>query len=251
MLSFPVLETRAATTSDLTSWTNAVSIALVTARNVWVALTSVAAVDPAVRSLAESQLLEATRSRFRWAAVGPTTAAALRERGIEPVVVAPSGGGASLAAAIVDAVGEAERVRFGAHEFLDGDADAFDWLVLHPGARSVRPELREGVQRAGGEILELPVYENVPIADLDVSRLLIENARQPITIAAFASPSAGAALIASTTPRQRAWLQTIPALAIGSTTAQALGELGFARIGVAASPDPEDILAATCALLDR
>ncbi|MGE3166537.1 MAG: uroporphyrinogen-III synthase [Planctomycetota bacterium] len=245
VLSVPAFATSPLSGESVRAWVAAIEEALSSppTSGSWVAVTSVASVDPALDALAPPGLLAAAIARLRWAAVGPATAAALRARGVEPTVELRSGGGQRLAAALIECESR-ERPRRGA-------AGSGLLRVLHPGARRVRPEFALALGAAGGEVVGYPVYENVPLTGLDLTQLHTEHLRSPITLLTFASPSAGERYFEVATREQQCWLCALPAVAVGATTAIALRGLGIARVVAAASPNGDDLLRAAQEALGR
>ncbi|MEM8886171.1 MAG: uroporphyrinogen-III synthase [Planctomycetota bacterium] len=129
----------------------------------------------------------------RVGAVGNTTAAALRERGIGVDVVG-AGGGRELAAAWGNAMGQ---------------------RLLLPQARDAHPDLELALTRMGAEVDCVPVYETFPAAEID--RAALEAAE----VVAFFAPSAVRAykeLGLSTRPRY--W-------GLGATTRTVMDTVGL------------------------
>lgn len=139
----------------------------------------------------------------RVAAVGPSTARALRLAGWPVDVTAPEATAASLVSAL-------------AKQIAPGDD------VLLPRSSRALPTLAAGLRRAAAVVHEVVAYVNEP-AGLDVAACRRAMRDQHIGAVTFASPSAveglAEALGASVFD---ALLREVPAVAIGPTTASAL-----------------------------
>ena len=134
-------------------------------------------------------------------AVGPATAAALRDLGVEPTMIPATATGAGLA----EALGPGRR-------------------VLHPRAVEVLESLREGVEGNGGVYVPAPVYRVVanPEAAAAVAAAL------PVDVIPLLSPSAARALVALGLD-----LGAARVVVIGPTTAAACAALGLTVAAVA------------------
>ena len=134
-------------------------------------------------------------------AVGPATAAALRDLGVEPTMIPAKATGAGLA----EALGPGRR-------------------VLHPRAVEALESLREGVEGRGGEYVPAPVYRVAPIPEA----ALAVAAALPVDVIPLLSPSAARALVALGLD-----LGAARVVVIGPTTAAACAALGLTVAAVA------------------
>lgn len=188
--------------------------------------TSRVAVSHALGAAAVAPLREALRGA-RIAAVGPSTAAALREAGIEADLVA--GGSADALLAILPSR-------------LDGRR------VLWPCGEDAGDRLAHELARRGARVERRVVYRKVPArADAALSREIVER-----RFAAFAatSPAAFAWLWEGLGEEGRSRLRATPAVALGPSTRAALSERGISRIETAAEatfPQALKMLAALAA----
>ncbi len=169
----------------------------------WIVLTS----RHGVAALAA--VLPAAPGGVRIAAVGPATAAALRERGWPVELSADEAGAEGLLKAL-------ER------RGLRGQR------VLHPTSSRALPSLSEGLARLGAEVVSLEAYRTVAGASLDTDACRAAIDRRSLGAVTFASPSAATELEhALGTEYFRQLLRAAPAVAIGPTTARALSARGF------------------------
>jgi uroporphyrinogen-III synthase len=169
--------------------------------------------------------------RPRCAAVGPASAAPLREAGFEVDVPPPgSGAGAArLASHLLHALHRGSRVLFARGNLS---------LEILPGSLRAR----------GVEVEELEVYHTVP-AGADVAALLEALGRRAVAAAVFASPSAVDGLRALLAPEAWEQLMELPAVAPGDTTAEALLEAGALRVERAGEPGRAGIAGALAGVL--
>jgi uroporphyrinogen-III synthase len=149
-------------------------------------------------------------------AVGPATASALAARHRPPDLVADPATGAALAAAFACHLSPKAR-------------------VLLPGGDKPRPELPEGLRAAGLVPLPLPVYGHVAVTPAPLPL-------PPPGVIVCASPSAATAFL-----RANPGLTACPFVAIGPTTAQALGALGATRVTRAAATTTDALVDAVLA----
>ena len=185
----------------------------------WVVFTSVNAVDAFFQYVGATRLV---RSKSlgnpdgspvpQVAAIGPKTADALRQRGIEPDFVPEE----YVAEAILPGLGD-----------LQGK-----WVLL-PRAEIARKELPEAILNAGGIAHEIIVYRTLP-ANIDVQGL---NAlKSGVDIVTFTSASTVENFVALLRQHKLdpLHLQNNPVYAcIGPITEQAAREAGFQNIAVA------------------
>ena len=143
----------------------------------------------------------------RVAAVGPATAAALRDFGLEVDLVADPGGGAALVAAFPAGRG----------------------TVLLPGAAEPSAEPAAGLAAIGWTVRPLPVYATVP-AELPQQVIADWRAGHFDAFVVTAGSVARAAVTACGLPGPGV-------IAIGEPSAAASRELGLDVLGIAATPD--------------
>lgn len=167
----------------------------------WIIFTS----SNAVREFAKRGVVVPSETRF--AAVGPTTATAVRAAGWTPEAMPK----AYLAAEIVGALGEIEGKRF-----------------LLPRGDLAREDLPRALQTAGAaDVVSVEVYRTIAATWPEV----IEGRPDLIT---FTSSSGVLATHERLAERGLLdWLSTVPIACIGPVTAQTLRDLGFAPIGIA------------------
>jgi len=106
----------------------------------WVVFTSANAVEPVCARLAAAGKDARALARRKVAAIGPVTAQALRERGVEPALVP----GEYVAEAILDALGDVRGESF-----------------LLPRADIAREALAVGLRDRGARVTEVAVYRTV------------------------------------------------------------------------------------------
>ena len=155
----------------------------------------------------------------RWAAVGPATAAALEAEGVRVDRVPAAGTGVAVAGDLGDLAG----VR-----------------VLLPRARIASADLPAALGARGALVDDVPAYDTV---------IGPESSRGPLAAAIGAGLEAAVFTSGSTVqgffrlaadPRRA--LATIPAAAIGPSTARALADAGIEPAAVAAEPSPAAIV---------
>jgi len=169
----------------------------------WVAFASANAVTRTLeRARALGVALPASHPRL--ACVGPATAEALAAGWRAPDLVPEDHRGEALAAAL----GPLAR---GAR-------------ILVPRAEDGRPELVDGLARAGAQVVAPVAYRTVPAPPEALAPLADALGRAAVHAIAFASPSAVRSVV---TAIGAARLAEVPLAAIGPTTAAALGEAGL------------------------
>ena len=192
----------------------------------WVVLTSVNGVR-FVWARAEALGVAEDLRRARVAAIGPKTAEALCQRGVEPAFV-PS---EYIAEAILPGLGDVRGKR-----------------VLLLRALQARPTLAEMITAAGGEAREVPVYDTVP-AQPDPAGL--EALRRGVDFITFTSPSTVRNFVALV---RQAGLDPLAlpgaprVVCIGPITAQAARDLGFPVAAIATPYTAEGIVQAVANL---
>lgn len=107
-----------------------------------------------------------------------------------------------------------------------------------------RPNLTAGLQKAGAEVTVVTAYRNVAATDLpdDIEEIITRGSISAIT---FASPSAVRRFIGLAGGRIAA-MSGAAFVAIGETTAEALGIDGLPVHAIAATPSPEGMVEAVC-----
>ncbi|HXF84458.1 MAG TPA: uroporphyrinogen-III synthase [Anaerolineales bacterium] len=192
----------------------------------WVVFTSANAVE-VVFSLTPTPLPMGDEQRVRVAAIGPKTAAALRQRGIDPDFVPEE----YVAEAILPGLGD-----------LQGK-----WVLL-PRAEIARADLPEAIAKAGGIPHEIIVYRTLP-ASVDPDGLTA--LKHGVDVVTFTSASTVENFIALC--KQHGLdplnLPNRPLIAcIGPITAQAAQEAGFEKIVVAKEYTTDGLLEAIARL---
>lgn len=137
------------------------------------------------------------------AVVGEATANALREAGVEPLLIAEGHGGEVLAEEIIASGIAGKR-------------------VVHIGSDIARPELAEALAATGVTVTSLIGYVNHPVTTIDPD-LRARIARGEMDAVTFASPSSVAAFVALIGIDLPA-LSGAAMVAIGPTTARAMVE---------------------------
>jgi uroporphyrinogen-III synthase len=158
------------------------------------------------------------------AAVGPSTAAALEESGWTVHRVPIEGRGKGL----VDAFREA--------------GDALDARVFFPASALARPEIPEGLEALGASVHQCMAYQMVYLP-LDPSACRAALDKGEVDAVTFASPSAMEGLrraLGSNLFNELA--RSLPAAAIGPTTAAALRDVGWREVVVGKSPTLEALV---------
>lgn len=165
----------------------------------WIVLTSAASVEA----------LPSTPRGPRWAAVGQSTATALRARGVEVDVLPGEANGAALAEALPDPAGA---------------------RVLVVRASLADPDLPTGLRKRGAQVEEVTAYETVE--GPEESRLELRRALMDPGLAAivFASGSGVRGFV------KLAGATKLPAITIGPRTTAAANEAGFTVAAEAAAP---------------
>ncbi|GAB4549431.1 MAG: hypothetical protein Fur002_26550 [Anaerolineales bacterium] len=187
----------------------------------WLIFTSVNAVD-AVFSLTPTHLPTGEGQGVRVAAVGPKTAAALRQRSIEPDFIPDEFRGEAIFAGLGDLRGK--------------------WILL-PRAELARPELPAAIAAAGGIAHEIIVYRTLP-AEIDSAGLAA--LKSGVDVVTFTSPSCveNFVEIARQNQLDPLNLPNAPKIAcIGPVTGQAARAAGFENVLVAKEFTSEGLVA--------
>lgn len=173
----------------------------------WIAFASANAVDRTVARAGELGVDASALARPRLAALGPFTAARVTRLLREPDLVPATARGDALAAALAPSV---RGLR-----------------VLVPRAEEGRPELVEGLARAGADVVAPVAYRTVASPPEALAPLAEALARGAVDAVTFASPSAVRAVVAALGPAARSLERTVLA-AVGPTTAAELRACGLA-----------------------
>ncbi len=149
------------------------------------------------------------------AVVGEGTAAALRERGLHPDLIADPAQAASLAQQLLTAGPERAHIAL-------------------PQADNARPILADTLRAGGWHVTTVVAYRAVPIAEPDLSECVQLHA------ATFASAATAERLVAALPPAQLAELLRcgLRCFAIGPETAAAMHRCGLPVHGIADRADP-------------
>jgi uroporphyrinogen-III synthase len=173
----------------------------------------------------------------RVAVVGPGTAAAARDAGLEPEWIA-SRGATDLARQLLES----------------GSLEAGSTRVLLPQSAIARPELLDRLRQAGVRVDALALYRTVSIRP-EAARPTLEAAFAPAPpdAALFASPSAFQAVVEATNERELTALrdQVCRIVTIGATTSTAVRERGLSVAAEATSPTIDGLVVATERALQR
>jgi uroporphyrinogen-III synthase len=166
----------------------------------WIVLTSAAGVEA----------LPSTPSGPRWAAVGQSTAKALRKRGVEADLVPAESNGAALGEALPDPEGA---------------------RVLLVRASLADPDLPAALQRRGAEVAEVTAYRTVEGPDESRDDLRRALSEPDLSAVMFASGSAVRGFV------KLGGGIGLPAITIGPRTSVVAREAGFNIAAEAAAPD--------------
>lgn len=182
----------------------------------WVVFSSANAVAHLFAQVKDARAFGAARV----AAVGPGTAAALADRGVEADLVSPKASGAGLAEAM--------------------PASSSLGTVLLPRSEQAGRQLPDSLAAKGWVVVEAPAYRTVPLTVGDEEAA----AAGACDAVVFAAGSAVRAYLAAGLP--------VPAavVALGPTTARAATEAGLAVTAVAAGTGPQDVVDAVSAALN-
>jgi uroporphyrinogen-III synthase len=169
----------------------------------WIVFTSANAVDATFARL--STLGKVLPSGLGVAAVGPSTAQALIDRGVTAPHLPMTFGGEQLAAALPSLAGK---------------------RVLMPRGDIARAATLRAFEEAGASVVPLTVYRNVPCEMSAGDRAALAGTIDAIT---FTSPSTARGLADALGPDVHALLRRTVAACIGPTTAAALQAFGIAN----------------------
>jgi uroporphyrinogen III methyltransferase/synthase len=171
----------------------------------WVIVTSASGVNA----------LDELAPGLRWAAVGPVTARALRDRGIEPALVPRESNGLALANAIPDAGGK---------------------HVLLVRAAAAAPDLPARLRERGAQVDELAVYATVEGPESSAQSMTAALADADLSAVVFASGSAVRGFI------RLGGTNELPAITIGPRTTRVARELGFRVIAESGEQTAEELV---------
>jgi uroporphyrinogen III methyltransferase/synthase len=172
----------------------------------WVVLTSVNAVQRFMGALPDVRVLATTLV----AAVGPATAEALRQSGVQPDLTPAEHSGSGLVA-----------------EFPRAEPGSIDNLVLFPSADRAATTVPEGLAEKGWEVVRVEAYRTVALPPPEPEVLERMAGADAVT---FTATSAVQAFAALRTPDGGS--PTVPPLVvcIGPTTAQSARSSGLANV---------------------
>ena len=166
----------------------------------WIVLTSAAGVEA----------LPGTPSGPRWAAVGQSTATALRTRGVKPDLVPAESNGPALGEALPDPAGA---------------------RVLLVRASLADPDLPDTLRRRGAEVVELTAYRTIEGPDESRDQLRRAIAELDLAGVVFASGSAVRGFV------ELGGTAELSAITIGPRTSAVARRAGFTVAAEAAAPD--------------
>jgi len=175
-------------------------------RFAWIAFASANAVDRVAARAAEIGVPRAALARPRLAAVGKATARRAANVLRPPDLVPVEASGAALAAAMAPHVRGVQ--------------------VLVPRAEAGRPELVDGLTRAGAEVHAPVAYRTVPASRESLAPLAAALEARSVDAVLFASPSAVRSVV-SALAENGTTLAGVVLGAIGPTTAAQLTALGL------------------------
>ncbi len=166
-----------------------------------------------------TRLFSESLAKGRVAAVGEATAAALRDVGVEPAIVA-AGSGAS----VLDRLPKR----------LDG------WRILLPRGEDATVELPEALAARGARLRPIVLYRKVSEpADAELNGLLESGA-----FFAFAatSPAAARWLFTTATPAGMDRIRAMPAVVLGRFTGRYVGSHGIGHVETSREPNFDSLL---------
>ncbi len=212
---FPVIEIRPA--QDLTPLTEALAHL---AQYAWLIFTSANAVEIVLQSW-PALVANLQQSKTKVAAVGPKTAEALQQGGIEPDFI---------------------PAKFTGLDLLPGLGDVRGQRILLPRADLARPDLPRAIAAAGGLPEEIIVYHTLPAAPDPVGWQALQ---QGVDVITFTSPSTVENFCALLRQHQMDPLHLPGApkiVCIGPITGQAARQAGFSNIVIAKESTSKGLL---------
>jgi uroporphyrinogen III methyltransferase/synthase len=181
----------------------------------WIAFTSANAVEVVINHLADLGLDATQLAGVRVAAVGPATAQAACEAGLEVALVPAAANADSLATLLLGEIEAGAR-------------------VLYLRSAIGRAALRDALRDAGVHVDVIDAYRTLPEPEID--REVLDQIRQgAIDAIAFTSPSSIQNLL-SLLGDDREVVARVPAICAGPVTAQAAREAGLIVAVVSADP---------------
>jgi uroporphyrinogen III methyltransferase/synthase len=192
----------------------------------WLLFTSANGVDAFWQQLAARQYT-ITGERLRVAAVGPVTAAALVERGIQSAVVPDSFTGEALAA---------------------GLGDLRDRRALLVQAAAAHPHTAESLLAQGAIVTTVPLYDTIAAEPDETALAELAAGVDAIT---FASGSAARSFAQALAGRFPTLLAETVIACIGPSTAEVVRELGFRPAVIAEEHTAEGLTTALVAYFNR
>ena len=207
----------------------------------WVLVTSVNAVDELAAAWARAASGSLGDAPARWAAVGPSTARALRDVGVEPALVPEDHSALGLLAALRSLASPAPGSSGGGEAPAprgSGTPDDGGPRVLLPLGDLARPTLERGLAAMGA-------HPQVVVAYRTVTHLVDAEARE-----AWAAGTVDAVVLTSGSVTREVATQLGPrddvvGVAIGTPTARAAEEVGLRVAAVAATADDAGLADAT------
>jgi uroporphyrinogen-III synthase/uroporphyrinogen III methyltransferase/synthase len=176
-------------------------------RFAWAVFASANGVERTLDRAAEIGVPREDWRGVRLAAVGPATAERLAVALRVPDLIPPEARGTSLAAALAPLVAGVP--------------------VLVPRAEEGRPDIVEGLLRAGAEVCAPVAYRTIPV-DADALQPLADAlATGSVDAITFASPSAVRSVVSALGPGAMAALSSVTLAAIGPTTGAAIRDAGL------------------------
>ena len=188
----------------------------------WIVVTSANGVRAVGAAIAGGPTLPATT---RWAAIGPSTTAALRPLGVEPAFTPRDPDGARMAAELP----------------IDGPV-----LVVRGDLAGT--SLADGLRARGAAVEEVVAYRTIEAPDASRTQLEEAFAAGSFGAVVFSSGSTVRGLVRLATAIEID-LRSVPAVCIGPATASAARAAGFAVAAIAQSPEPDTLAAAVVAAL--
>ena len=174
----------------------------------WIAFTSVNGVEAFRRRLSESGTAVGVLRRFRVAAIGPATAAALAEWGVAPEVVPEEYRAEGLVERLKGLIRPGER-------------------VLLPRAAETREVLVKELERLGARVTEVPAYRTLPATE-GAGALRSALAAGAVDAVTFTSSSTVRHFVTLCGPQDaRALLRGVAVACIGPITADTAAEFGL------------------------
>jgi uroporphyrinogen III methyltransferase/synthase len=185
--------------------------------NAWVVLTSVTAVERFMRALRDARDLGAVLV----AAVGPATADALRQAGVEADLVPAEHSARGLVDAFPDWAGAGSR------------------HVLFPAADLAATTIPDGLASLGWDVRRVETYRTVPRAAPEPALLDRVAAADAVT---FTAPSTVQAFVALRTAAGRELMPPAQVVCIGATTAAAAAAAGLDGVRQARDASAQSIV---------